>query len=124
MKRAELVFIPSPGFSHLVSTGELAKLLVNRDERLSITFLIMKLPFDNKVDAYTQSLSSSFAAGRVRFIDLPVQKPAGDQPRPRGFLATFIQTQKPHVKQAVSNLTESYSGPDSPPLSLTCFARP
>ncbi|KAJ6426153.1 hypothetical protein OIU84_026688 [Salix udensis] len=55
MKKAELVFIPTPGISHLVSTVEVAKLLVDRDERLSITFLIMKINFDPKVDRFIDS---------------------------------------------------------------------
>ncbi|KAJ6426154.1 hypothetical protein OIU84_026689 [Salix udensis] len=48
MKKVELVFIPTPGISHLVPTVEVAKLLVDRDERLSITFLVMKLRSDPK----------------------------------------------------------------------------
>ncbi|KAL2240879.1 UNVERIFIED_CONTAM: UDP-glycosyltransferase 1 [Sesamum indicum] len=36
-KNAELIFVPSPGLSHLVSTVEMAKLLLDRDGRLSIT---------------------------------------------------------------------------------------
>ncbi|KAI4305637.1 hypothetical protein L6164_028993 [Bauhinia variegata] len=117
MKRAELVFVPAPGISHLVSTVEFARLLINRDERLSITFLVMKRPFDTKVDAYTQSLTSSFAAGRVRFIDLPGHKSDGDKPHPRSFFTTFIENKKPHVREEVSKLTESNSGPDSPRLA-------
>ncbi|KAG5255098.1 anthocyanidin O-glucosyltransferase [Salix suchowensis] len=55
MKKAELVFIPTPGISHLVSTVEVAKQLVDRDERLSIIFLIMKLRSDPKVDRFIDS---------------------------------------------------------------------
>ncbi|AET00314.2 glycosyltransferase, putative [Medicago truncatula] len=42
MKKAEVVIIPSPGVGHLVSTLEFAKLLINRDNRLRITVLVMK----------------------------------------------------------------------------------
>ncbi|KAI4353014.1 hypothetical protein L6164_001992 [Bauhinia variegata] len=69
MKKVELVFIPSPGIGHLVSTVEFAKLLINHDKRLSITFLVMKRPFDTKIAAYTHSLASSSFAERVRFIE-------------------------------------------------------
>ncbi|RVX03553.1 UDP-glycosyltransferase 71A16 [Vitis vinifera] len=44
MKKAELVFIPAPAIGHLVSAVEFAKLLVDRDDRFSVTLLIMKLP--------------------------------------------------------------------------------
>ncbi|PWA66322.1 UDP-glucuronosyl/UDP-glucosyltransferase [Artemisia annua] len=40
----KLVFIPAPGMGHIFSAIEMAKLLVNRDQRLSITVLIIKPP--------------------------------------------------------------------------------
>ncbi|RVX03590.1 putative UDP-glucose flavonoid 3-O-glucosyltransferase 3 [Vitis vinifera] len=49
MKKVEFVFIPLPLIGHLVPTVELAKLLVDRDDRFSITLLIMKLPIGNSV---------------------------------------------------------------------------
>ncbi|KAL0400116.1 UNVERIFIED_CONTAM: UDP-glycosyltransferase 71E1 [Sesamum radiatum] len=51
-KNVELVFVPSLGLSHLTSTVEMAKLLLDRDSCLSIIVPIMKLPTDRAVDSY------------------------------------------------------------------------
>jgi len=124
MKKAELVFIPTPGISHLLSTVEVAKLLVDRDERLSITFLIMKLRFDPKIDRFINSVST--ACNRIRFIDLPKDEP--DPNQPNMFFFSLIEAQKHHVKDEVSKLVcQSESSPDSPTLSgfvLDMFCTP
>lgn len=119
MKKAELVFIPSPGIGHLVSTVEIAKLLVDRDDRLYVTILIMKLSFDSKVAAYIESLNSSSYTERIQFIDLPLEDIASTQEtNPMVFLALLIERQKPHVKGAVSKLKQSrWSGSNSPRLA-------
>lgn len=71
MKISELVFIPSPGIGHLVSTVELAKILVNQNEHLSITLLLMKLPLlDTKTSSsYIESLSES-PIPRMKLVEL------------------------------------------------------
>ncbi|KAH7844647.1 hypothetical protein Vadar_030220 [Vaccinium darrowii] len=72
----ELVFIPSPGMGHLVSTVEMAKQLIGRDPRLSITVLIMKVPFDkSKVREIAQALEKS----GHRFLWSIRQAPSKDQ---------------------------------------------
>ncbi|KAK1393406.1 Glycosyltransferase [Heracleum sosnowskyi] len=68
--RAELIFIPSPGVGHLVSSIEVAKLLASRDEQLSISILIMKMPFDSGIVAFTQNLKKD-APERIAFVDIP-----------------------------------------------------
>ncbi|KAJ6426158.1 hypothetical protein OIU84_026692 [Salix udensis] len=114
MKKAELVFIPTPGISHLVSTVEVAKLLVDRDERLSITFLIMKLLLDPKVDRFIDSVSR--ACNRIRFIHLSKYEPDPNQPNKPLFY--LIESQKPNVKEEVSRLvSRSESSPGSPTLA-------
>ncbi|KAJ6870160.1 anthocyanidin 3-O-glucosyltransferase 2-like [Populus alba x Populus x berolinensis] len=124
MKKAELVFIPTTGISHLLSTVEVAKLLLDRDERLSITFLIMKIRSDPKIDRFINSVST--ACNRIRFINLPKDEP--DPNQPRKFLFSLIETQIPHVKDEVSKLvSQSESSPDSPTLSgfvLDMFCTP
>ncbi|KAL0290066.1 UNVERIFIED_CONTAM: UDP-glucose flavonoid 3-O-glucosyltransferase 6 [Sesamum angustifolium] len=50
-----LVFIPLPIISHMVSAVKLAKLLADRDERLSITILVMKLPMEGKISSLTKT---------------------------------------------------------------------
>ncbi|KAF8041582.1 hypothetical protein BT93_A0238 [Corymbia citriodora subsp. variegata] len=106
MTHAELVFVPSPGMGHLVSMIEMAKLLINRDPRLSITVLVMKLPFDSDVDSYTNSLATSMAAARIRFVHLPredteVEISSGN------FIEHVIESNKPHVKRIVAELARS-----------------
>ncbi|KAK2651226.1 hypothetical protein Ddye_018715 [Dipteronia dyeriana] len=105
-KAAELVFIPSPGVGHLGSTVEIAKLLVDRDQRLSITVFVINFPnYDNSkiTPTYTRSLD------RIKFINLPNQ--SSD---PKAFHTSLIESQKPHVKDVV---TQSMSLPDSPKLA-------
>ncbi|KAJ6870164.1 anthocyanidin 3-O-glucosyltransferase 2-like [Populus alba x Populus x berolinensis] len=124
MKKAELVFIPTTGISHLLSAVEVAKLLLDRDERLSITFLIMKPRSDPKTDRFINSVST--ACNRIRFIDLP--KDETDPNDPITIFFSFIEAQKPHVKDEVSKLVrQSQSSPDSPTLSgfvLDMFCTP
>ncbi|KAG6743571.1 hypothetical protein POTOM_052270 [Populus tomentosa] len=124
MKKAELVFIPTTGISHLLSAVEVAKLLLDRDERLSITFLIMKPRSDPKTDRFINSVS--IACNRIRFIDLP--KDETDPNDPITIFFSFIEAQKPRVKDEVSKLVrQSESSPDSPTLSgfvLDMFCTP
>ncbi|CAK7345162.1 unnamed protein product [Dovyalis caffra] len=111
MKKAELVFIPWPGITHLVPTVGVAKLLVDRDERFSITFLIMRIRFDPKTDSYIDSVSA--VCKRTRFIDLLKDEPDPNQPRKNPF--SLIVEQIPQVKEAVSKLVRrSELSPDSP----------
>ncbi|XP_030456231.2 anthocyanidin 3-O-glucosyltransferase 2-like [Syzygium oleosum] len=106
MTYAELVFIPSPGMGHLISMVEMAKLLVDRDPCLSATVLVMKLPIDSEVDLYTKSLATSVAATRIRFVHLP-RVNTDTKISSGNFLTHFMESNKPHVKQAVANLADS-----------------
>ncbi|KAL4378983.1 hypothetical protein GQ457_02G005680 [Hibiscus cannabinus] len=126
-KKAELVFIPSPGMGHLVSTVELAKLLLHLDSNLSISVLIMKPPYNSKITSYIDSLTfatTSATTGRLKFINLPQSFP-GDIIK---FMSTLVETQGPLVKEAVSNIVElSNSVPHSPRLAgfvLDMFVTP
>lgn len=111
MKKAELVFIPAPGAGHLVSAVEIAKILVDRDDRISITVLIIELPSDHKVATYTKSLAASNLPPRIKFIILPDDS---QSPPPKTVPYSFIETKKTHVKETVAELTEN---PDSPRLA-------
>ncbi|XP_044509406.1 anthocyanidin 3-O-glucosyltransferase 2-like [Mangifera indica] len=114
-KKAELVFIPTPGAGHLVSALELAKLLLHRQHQLSITVLIMRLFPDSKVNAYLDSFS---AVNRINFVRLPNNELPIPGSNPRSFFTSFIESQKPHVKEIVSKLVHSESAcSDSPRLA-------
>lgn len=108
-KAARVVFIPSPGVGHLVSSMEFAKVLINRDDRLWITVLVMKLPSDTPSAAYTHSFSSP----RLQVINLPSNtEPSQSTPTPiPTAVLTLVEQQKAHVKEALSNLTSA------PPLA-------
>ncbi|KAF8041583.1 hypothetical protein BT93_A0239 [Corymbia citriodora subsp. variegata] len=106
MANAELVLIPTPGIGHLVSMVEMAKLLIDRDPRLSITVLLMKLPIDSEVDSYTDSLAASMVTAPIRLVHLP--RVNSDTEISSGcFLTHFVESKKPHVKQAVADLAGS-----------------
>ncbi|PHU27775.1 hypothetical protein BC332_06107 [Capsicum chinense] len=77
MNKLELVFVPAPGVSHLISVCKFAEKLVNRDERLCATFLIIRPPppVDASVDAYIKQKSSDSQGSRIRYITLAKIKP-------------------------------------------------
>ncbi|GAV91780.1 hypothetical protein CFOL_v3_35167 [Cephalotus follicularis] len=56
--KAELIFIPAPGIGHVVSTLEFSKRLIEQDDRILITVLVLKFHSSTFVDAST-SLTAS-----------------------------------------------------------------
>nr|XP_017240593.1 PREDICTED: anthocyanidin 3-O-glucosyltransferase 2-like [Daucus carota subsp. sativus] len=70
MMRVELIFMPVPEVGHLVATAELAKLLVGRDERISVRILIQKMPYDTGFAGFTQKLKKDVPE-RIDFVDIP-----------------------------------------------------
>nr|URW63967.1 chalcone 2'-glucosyltransferase [Paeonia delavayi] len=116
MTKAELVFIPTPVIGHIVSTVELAKLIINRNNRLSITVLVMKLPHDSSITNYTKSIGG--VSSRMRFVHLSSEDSDSLEQHhhlpPAIFLTLFIENKKSHVKKAVNDITRF---PDSPRLA-------
>ena len=117
MKKTELVFIPAPAIGHLVSAVEFAKLLVDRDDRFSVTLLIMKLPAELPVlTDYVQSLSTSIF-GRIRIVHLPQldfsKLVSSSNPSLSSsaayFFYTCMENQKPLVRDAVKQLPRTES---------------
>ncbi|GMH23961.1 hypothetical protein Nepgr_025804 [Nepenthes gracilis] len=71
MKAAELIFIPLAGMGHLVSAVELAKRIAERDERISITILVMKFRFA-EIESYIHSLQTDGLVDKcIEFLVLP-----------------------------------------------------
>ncbi|KAJ0594811.1 putative UDP-glucuronosyl/UDP-glucosyltransferase, UDP-glycosyltransferase family [Helianthus annuus] len=73
---AKLVFIPAPGLGHIMSTIEIAKLFVNRDQRFSITVLVIKPPSSGSgstITTYIESLAKN-NTDRISFVELPQQE--------------------------------------------------
>uniref|UniRef100_A0A1J3E0B1 Glycosyltransferase n=1 Tax=Noccaea caerulescens TaxID=107243 RepID=A0A1J3E0B1_NOCCA len=69
MRDAELIFIPAPTLGHLVPFLELARRLIDQDDRIRITILLMKVQGQSHLDTYVESIASSQTF--VRFIDVP-----------------------------------------------------
>ncbi|XP_074379925.1 anthocyanidin 3-O-glucosyltransferase 6-like [Apium graveolens] len=114
MMRAELIFIPSPGVGHLASAVEFAKLLAGRDERISVSILIMKFPFDFNTGPLVQNLKKE-APERIAFVDIPdldetTRIELMSLPR-MSFFTSFIESQRPLVRDIVTTiLKRSESG--------------
>ncbi|XP_038725992.1 anthocyanidin 3-O-glucosyltransferase 2-like [Tripterygium wilfordii] len=110
MKKTELIFIPTPGISHLAPTVEVGKLIINRDDRLSITFLIIEPQrFDSKLASYIESLASSTISNRLQFIKLPRLEPTSSE-KPLG-LVKLLEDQKPLVKEQLTKIVQTQNGP-------------
>lgn len=100
MKRAELVFVPTPATGHLVSTIEFSKRLLDRCDRFSVTILQMKSPFGVAVD---QSLPAA-SHTHVKLIHLPnVTPPANLNNSVEKYLSDYIENHKSHVKDTILN---------------------
>ncbi|KAH7557771.1 hypothetical protein JRO89_XS11G0217800 [Xanthoceras sorbifolium] len=115
IKKAELVFVPAPGVGHLVSTLEFAKRLIDRDDRILITVLVMKLPFSSFafVDAHIKSsITASQSGSAIRLIDLPeVELPPPEilNESVECYFTLFIESQLPNVRNIVSDIVSSRS---------------
>lgn len=115
----ELVFIPSPGMGHLWSTVEMAKQLIGRDHRLSITVLVMKTPqFDKtKIGSTTQSLVLMAAEDRLKFVYPPLEDEAAlvelRSKDPRNFMSEFVKMNKKNVRDHVRKMISSESSESS-----------
>nr|BAG71126.1 glucosyltransferase [Phytolacca americana]BAH05015.1 glucosyltransferase [Phytolacca americana] len=109
MRKTELVFVPSPGMGHLLSTVELAKVIVHRDDRISVVILMFNLPFDLPlVNAYVESQSRDSDPSRLTFVSLPTL-PNPPDPTSNNFFYTLVDLHKPLVKKAVEDRVGSGS---------------
>ncbi|XP_057792742.1 anthocyanidin 3-O-glucosyltransferase 2-like [Salvia miltiorrhiza] len=90
-----LIFVPLPVLSHLLPTIKLAKLLTDRDDRLSITLLIINLQFDNKISSYIKNSPNS----RINFVEL--ERVECDK-SPKTTIFEVIASQKPAVRAAAA----------------------
>ncbi|XP_034927068.1 anthocyanidin 3-O-glucosyltransferase 6-like [Populus alba] len=122
MKKAEVVLIPIPAMGHIVALVEVAKLLVERDDRLSTTIFIMHPVLDPSTTKYTESLAASTLPDRMRVVNLPNLESKTEDTKDRNWLTSMIESQKPHVEEYVSKMrTQSQLSPDSPQLAGFIF---
>ncbi|KAL8263596.1 hypothetical protein R6Q59_021726 [Mikania micrantha] len=107
---AELVFIPAPGVGHIMSTIEIARLFVNRDQRLSVTVLIIKPPgliSGSTVPTYFESLSKNTTMDRISFVELPQDEipPRSDTKGPLASFDEFVNSHCKYVRSIVAHMT-------------------
>ncbi|XP_019193898.1 PREDICTED: UDP-glycosyltransferase 71K2-like [Ipomoea nil] len=122
MKNAELLFVPAPMVGHIVSMVELAKLLLDRDDRLSITVLVIKHPADPIANTVVQNVVSSDA--RIRHVDLPEMEPPPEEmavKSPENYFATYIKSYRSHAKHAIVNSVLSSDSGEAPALAGIVF---
>ncbi|KAK9059038.1 hypothetical protein SSX86_021657 [Deinandra increscens subsp. villosa] len=94
---AELIFIPAPGVGHIMSTIELAKLLVSRDESLSINVLLINPPYSvASLTTYIASLATN-TNERIRFTQLP-QDQTPPKLDPKAFVTSLYEFINSHCK--------------------------
>ncbi|CAH2053082.1 unnamed protein product [Thlaspi arvense] len=120
--KLELVFIPSPGDGHIRPLVEVAKFLVDLDDHISVTILIIPqmVGFSSgSSSSYIDSLSTA-SEDRLHYNVLSVTyKPKSDDPKTNYF--SYINSFKPQVKASVEKLTDS-AQPESPvPSRLAGF---
>ncbi|KAL7608509.1 hypothetical protein Lser_V15G13947 [Lactuca serriola] len=105
---AELIFIPAPGVGHIMSTIEIAKLLVTRDQQISITVLVIIPPptfgsgSGSPITTYTQSLAKN-TMDRISFIELPQDKTPPVSKAPIAAFADYINSHCKYVRKIVAD---------------------
>ncbi|XP_057550578.1 anthocyanidin 3-O-glucosyltransferase 2-like [Amaranthus tricolor] len=111
MSKTELIFVPTPGKGHLISTIEFTKLIVKHHPEISVLVLVFHMPIHNSsnVDSYIESQSGKIDPNRITFVTLP---PLEDTPDPasRNFFHSIVELQKPLIKQAIENRSIKPSG--------------
>ncbi|KAH6800697.1 hypothetical protein C2S52_001161 [Perilla frutescens var. hirtella] len=103
--KATLVFIPFPIMSHLVSAVETAKLLADRDDRLSITVLLMKLPMDTKISSYTKNPPHH----RINYVQLPENSKSisAELIAAKNRTLRFVEVHKGRTRDAVAEMMKA-----------------
>ncbi|KAK9678171.1 hypothetical protein RND81_11G193100 [Saponaria officinalis] len=101
-KTTEMVFVPTPGMGHVVSTVELAKLILGINHIISISIFILNIPNHSpKINAYVDSQSrDSPYPTRLTFVTLP---PVSNPSTTPTHFSSLIHLHKPLVKQAVED---------------------
>ncbi|KAL9246032.1 hypothetical protein vseg_019616 [Gypsophila vaccaria] len=94
----ELIFIPNSGMGHIISTLQLAKLVLNKNPHITISIYIVNFPMhSSKVNAYVDSHSRDNPyPTRLTFITLPPPDPS----TPKQF-SSVIDLHRHQVKHAL-----------------------
>ncbi|XP_027063655.2 anthocyanidin 3-O-glucosyltransferase 2-like [Coffea arabica] len=111
MEKFKLLMMVSPLMGHLAQALELAKLMLARNNQLSIIALIMELPIDPHGTARIQSLIAATNVEGLHFHHLPTPEDTSDWNITHRGLFTFklLEYQKPHVR-AIASKTQKFCG--------------
>ncbi|KAH0879931.1 hypothetical protein HID58_067325 [Brassica napus] len=107
--KMEMIFIPSPATGHLMATVEMAERLLDENNRLSITVIIIS--FNSKTTSIIAALTAA-SNTRLRYEVISGE----EQPTDLTATDSHVQILKPLVKDAVAKLLEQ-TRPDSPRLA-------
>ncbi|CAH9120827.1 unnamed protein product [Cuscuta epithymum] len=103
----ELVFIPGPGVGHLIATIEMAKLLLQKCPRhdLSISVLIMKVPFDSKLTLYIDSLvaENEGSSSKLKPVLLSAST-TPDHTKTGTFMLSFVESHRQSAREVVKEI--------------------
>lgn len=111
------MFVALPAIGHVYSTVEIAKRVVERDDRLSATVLVMSFDHDaSDSNDYLDKLAAAATADspgvqilRIRKDDSFAELMRGASPK--DFFSLFIEYYKTRVRDAVAKLVESDNSP-------------
>ncbi|RWR74028.1 anthocyanidin 3-O-glucosyltransferase 6-like protein [Cinnamomum micranthum f. kanehirae] len=110
MEKLELLFLPSPGVGHLISTVELARRF---HEKRHFSFTILLIPLQSpalpsKIISYVQSITASYPD--IRFIYVPlIDLPFETDLNSNTFLSLLMEKYKSNVKETIKKLQSSSS---------------
>ncbi|KAL6529803.1 hypothetical protein OROGR_015426 [Orobanche gracilis] len=96
--KAELVFIPFPERGHILATLEMAKLLIHRDRRLSVTVLVIDPVNDPNNHGHSDYHHFLESNPGIRFIGIP---PHVEE---ESVSTGFIDRHKSHVRNEVARM--------------------
>ncbi|KAK9669911.1 hypothetical protein RND81_13G163500 [Saponaria officinalis] len=104
----ELVLVPAPGIGHLVSFLQLAKLILQKYDFISISIFIIDFPVRSaKLTSYVDSQSRANPyPTRLSFVDLPPVTITSNPSLP-SFYFEVIELHKPLVKRVVEDRVRS-----------------
>ncbi|XP_074291584.1 UDP-glycosyltransferase 88B1-like [Silene latifolia] len=111
-----IVIYPAPGFSHLISVVELAKLLLHHshNSETSITFLLPSFPSINTTlfTSFIASVTSDFPSISFNTLPhIPLSKPTSEYPNPEAILFENLRSNNTNILNALTSiaLTSSIS---------------
>ncbi|KAB1996896.1 hypothetical protein ES319_D13G262600v1 [Gossypium barbadense] len=111
MKNVELIFVPQTSKGHLIPILEFAKRLVDHDNRILITIVLVKSPFDSFANAYIESIKAS-RPDRFKFINVPLIVDHHRQSF-EDHVIDLMETHLPLLRTVVTDISSSKSSLNS-----------